>query len=82
MVNNKYKRIESYTVVFEAAPEGGYVARVPSLPGCATQGETFEEAQANVKDAILGYLDALQELSEEVPYEPEGTIVTRIQANR
>lgn len=81
MTDNKYKRVNSYTVVFEPAEEGGYIARVPSLPGCATQGDTFEEAQENAKDAIEGYLEAMRDMSEEVPHEPQGTIVTRIQTN-
>ena len=39
----------------------GYVADVPSLAGCMTQGKTVEEALANVKDAIETYLGGLQE---------------------
>lgn len=34
----------------------GYVAEVPSLPGCVSQGKTMDEAIANIKDAIEGYL--------------------------
>ncbi|EKD78704.1 MAG: hypothetical protein ACD_41C00291G0002, partial [uncultured bacterium] len=37
----------SYTVLFEQAEEGGYIAFVPALPGCMTQGETFEETKNN-----------------------------------
>ena len=43
---------QSYTVFFEEAPEGGYVAIVPALPGCHTQGETLEEAERNAAEAI------------------------------
>ena len=49
----------SYSVYYEAAPEGGYVAFVPALPGCHTQGETLEEAERNVKEAIELYLESL-----------------------
>lgn len=46
-----------YRVVFEPAPEiGGYWAFVPELPGCFTQGDSLEEAETNVRDAIRGYL--------------------------
>ncbi len=38
------------------AEEGGYWAEVPSLPGCATQGETFEELLQNLYEAVDGYL--------------------------
>ncbi len=62
-------KILTYTVIFEKAPEGGYVALVPALPGCMTQGETFEQAQERVKDAIQGYIEVLREDGEEVPVE-------------
>ena len=42
-------------VVHEAA-EGGYWAEVPAIPGCATQGETFEELLANLYEAVEGCL--------------------------
>ena len=43
-------------VVVHNAQEGGYWAEVPSLPGCATQGETFEELLANLYEAVEGCL--------------------------
>jgi predicted RNase H-like HicB family nuclease len=43
-------------VVIHDAEEGGYWAEVPSIPGCATQGETFEELLTNLYDAIEGCL--------------------------
>lgn len=46
-----------YTVVFQEEKEGGYSAWVPTLPGCASQGETFEEALNNIKEAIELYLE-------------------------
>lgn len=39
-------------VVVHEAEEGGYWAEVPSIPGCATQGETFEELLANIYEAV------------------------------
>jgi predicted RNase H-like HicB family nuclease len=50
----------SFTVLFEAAEEGGYVATCPALPGLVTQGETLEEARAMAADAIRGYIESLQ----------------------
>ena len=44
------------TVVIHEAEEGGYWAEVPSIPGCATQGETFDELLANLYDAVDGCL--------------------------
>lgn len=43
-------------VVVHNAEEGGYWAEVPAIPGCATQGETFDELISNLKEAIEGCL--------------------------
>ena len=43
-------------VVVHQAEEGGYWAEVPSIPGCATEGETFEELLLNLYEAIEGCL--------------------------
>ena len=48
-----------YTVLFEPAEEGGFVATCPALPGLVTEGDTLDEARAMVKDAIEGYLKSL-----------------------
>ena len=43
-------------VVIHTAEEGGYWAEVPSMAGCATQGDTFEELLENIYEAVEGYL--------------------------
>ncbi|MBN2232812.1 MAG: type II toxin-antitoxin system HicB family antitoxin [Deltaproteobacteria bacterium] len=43
-------------VVIHEAEEGGYWAEVPAMPGCATQGETFDELLANICEAVEGCL--------------------------
>jgi predicted RNase H-like HicB family nuclease len=43
-------------VIVQEAEEGGFWAEVPALPGCATQGETYEELMHNVREAIEGWL--------------------------
>ena len=43
-------------VVMHEAEEGGYWAEVPAIPGCATQGETFEELLQNLYEAVEGCL--------------------------
>ncbi len=53
------KKIYSYSVFYEVAPEGGYVTIVPALPGCHTQGETLEETEKNIREAIELYLESL-----------------------
>jgi antitoxin HicB len=59
----------SYSVFYEQAPEGGYVALVPALPGCHTQGETLEETESNVKEAIALYLESLSAHGDAIPVE-------------
>ena len=43
-------------IVVHEAEEGGYWAEVPAIPGCATQGETFEELLGNLYEAVEGCL--------------------------
>ncbi len=43
-------------VVFEREPDGGYSVHVPVLRGCASQGDTYDEANANIQEAIKLYL--------------------------
>ncbi|MBU4331541.1 type II toxin-antitoxin system HicB family antitoxin [Patescibacteria group bacterium] len=74
----KETKIYKYTAIFEPAQEGGYIVRVPMLPGCRTQGETFEEAKKMIKDAIKSYLTVLKEDGDRIPKEEEELIETRI----
>ena len=48
-------------VVLETSEEGGFTVYVPSLPGCISEGETEEEALANVKEAIELYLEPIED---------------------
>lgn len=57
--------MSSYFAAVYTAEEGGYYAEFPDLPGCATQGETLEELDAMLRDALFVYLDGLEELGEE-----------------
>jgi len=51
-------------VVVHEAEEGGYWAEVPSIPGCATQGETFDELLSNIYEAVEGCLSVdVQDIS-------------------
>jgi predicted RNase H-like HicB family nuclease len=49
-----------YKVILEPQEEGGYTVTVPSLPGCISEGDTYDEALANIRDAIELYLESLQ----------------------
>ena len=48
-------------VILEASEEGGYTATVPSLPGCISEGNTREEATANIREAIELYLEPVED---------------------
>jgi len=56
-------------VIVYSGEDGYFVAECPSLPGCISQGETREEAIANIKEAIAGYIAALEEDKLPVPDE-------------
>lgn len=55
------KKKFAFDVVVQKDESGGYIAFVPSLPGCHTQGDTLEELMKNVEDAIELYLETLEE---------------------
>ncbi|MDA8307036.1 MAG: type II toxin-antitoxin system HicB family antitoxin [Deltaproteobacteria bacterium] len=48
-------------VVLEPSDDGGYTVVVPSLPGCISEGETRDEALANIKEAIELYLEPVED---------------------
>ena len=48
-------------IILEPSEEGGYTVIVPSLPGCISEGDTKEEAVANIKEAILLYLEPVED---------------------
>ena len=50
-----------FKVVIEKDETGYYVAEVPALPGCVSQGKTMKEAKANIKEAIEGWLEVMNE---------------------
>ena len=48
-------KVQKIQVLFEEEKDGGFSVSVPSLPGCFSQGDTFEEAQKNIQEAISLY---------------------------
>lgn len=56
-----------YRVLIEQDEDGSYFAEVPSLPGCISQGKTRSEALDNIKEAIAGYLESLEEHGDPIP---------------
>ena len=58
-----------FTVVLEQEPDGGFVASVPALPGCVSQGDTRAEALSNIREAIDLYLDDCRADGDPIPTE-------------
>jgi predicted RNase H-like HicB family nuclease len=56
-----------YRVLIEPDEDGLFVAQVPALPGCISQGQTRSEALENIREAIAGYLESLHDHGEPVP---------------
>ena len=56
-MKTKKRKILEYLAMFQEEKEGGYSVWVPDLPGCASQGETLEEALKMIKEAIELYLE-------------------------
>ena len=54
-------------VIIYPGEDGYWVAECPSLPGCISQGKTKEEAVSNIKEAIKGYIAALEQDGLTVP---------------
>jgi len=57
----------SYTVLFEPAEEGGFVAFCPALPGLVTEGDTLDHARERVTEAIEAYLESLRKDGQPIP---------------
>ncbi len=58
-----------YTVILEREKDGGYVAIVPALPGCVSQGDTREEAVRNIREAADLYIEDCIAAGDPVPTE-------------
>lgn len=65
-------------VVIAPGEDGCWVAECPSLPGCVSEGLTREEAIANIKEAIEGYVAALKDDGLPVPEEHFGTLLVAV----
>ncbi len=65
-------------VILYPGEDDGWVAECPSLPGCISQGKTREEAVANIKEAIKGYIDTLQQDGLPIPEERFRTLLVAV----
>ena len=66
-----------YKVIFEPQEEGGYTVTVPALPGCISEGDSYDEAMTNIKEAVALYLESLQ--ADGLPIPDENHLVVEIE---
>ena len=57
----------SYAAVFDPEPTGGFTVTVPAVPACITYGATFEEASANIREALLLCIEDYLSRGEDLP---------------
>ena len=67
-----------FNIVVERDEDGVYIASCPALQGCYSQGDTYEEAVENLKDAIRLHIEARREVGEPVPIE---AVVDEVEVN-
>ena len=79
IVKKKVHKILEYSAVFEPdSVSGGFVVTIPALPGCISEGNTFEDAKKNIEEAASLYLEFLEEKKEEVPIESGKSFVAPV----
>ncbi|MGH9790826.1 MAG: type II toxin-antitoxin system HicB family antitoxin [Candidatus Acidiferrales bacterium] len=65
-------------VILYLGEDGYWVAECPSLPGCVSQGKNKEDAILNIREAIQGYIEALQQDNLPVPEDKFETVVLAV----
>ena len=79
-MRSQKQKISEYNVIFQEEKEGGFSVWVPELPGCASQGETFDEALVNIKEAIQLYLGETKKESPVQSYKKQFVVPVQIYA--
>ena len=73
-------RVYQYTAIFEPDEKaGGFTVTIPALPGCVSEGDTFEEATENIKEAAGLYIEVMEQKKTEIPLETRGSIIAPIE---
>jgi predicted RNase H-like HicB family nuclease len=78
-VKSPKKSVHTFQVIIEQDEAGWYVAECPALKACYTQGKTYEEAIANIKDVLAMCLEELKANGQPVPEQPEIISVRRVE---
>lgn len=64
-----------FEAIFTSQEEGGFTVEVPELPGCISEGDTLEEAEKNIQEAIELYLETMQERGIPVPEHKDSKVL-------
>lgn len=75
------ENIFRYNAIFEPCEEGGFTVTVPKLPGVVTEGDTFEEALEQARNAVAGHLQILTEAGEEIPEADQNSFIAPVDIN-
>lgn len=82
MAMKKKAKVLHYTAVFEPDKEvGGYTVTIPALPGCISEGDTFEEALKNITEAAELYLKVMREHQQELLTEGTGVVIAPVRVH-
>lgn len=68
----------TYKVFIKKGEDGKYIASVPSLLGCHSQGRTIDEARSNVEEAVKGYLKAAKKFGDKITSDDTQTLETTL----
>ena len=71
--------VYQYTAVFEPDKAGGFTVTIPTLPGCISEGENFEEALRNIKEAASLYIEVMKQKKGIIPAEEKGVVIAPIE---
>ncbi len=67
-------KIKYEVIIYWSDEDNAYIAEVPELPGCAADGQSYEEAMRNIEIIILEWLETAAELGRHIP-KPKGRLV-------
>ena len=81
-LNANRLRVMKYTVILERETDGGFVASVPVLPGCISQGDSRDEAMTNIREAIDLYMEDCLLAGDPVPQEDSREYVELLTGTR
>lgn len=68
----------TFKVFIKKGEGGNFIASVPSLPGCRSQGKTIEEARKNIEEAVRGYLKVAKKYGDKISSDDTQTLETTL----